>query len=190
MLGISTVTAEIIPGNSKLAASVDNYIRVYRGVVPPDVCLRIAEAHEAKQAASGYCHATSALIDIKTDSENILPWFLHGAQSILETSELKCDYGRVNRYKIGEQYGWHHDIIPSDMDKERARVLSMVVVLKETPDFAGNGTEFKDIPVVNQRPGDLMVFHPLQLHRASPPTSGCRWTVSTWVYGAPRKEEW
>ena len=79
------------------------------------------------------------------------------------------------------QYNWHLDIGP----KVLTRKLSISIPLNDEKDFSGGELQFNYGKPVTQEQvaGTAIVFPSYVLHKVSPVTKGCRYSLVTWVHG-------
>ena len=92
---------------------------------------------------------------------------------------------QISEYPVGNGYGWHVDI---GHHAAMRRKLSMTVQLSSPDEYEGGELEFK-IPALSadKNLGSLCVFPSWMLHRVKPITKGIRWSLASWVCGAPFK---
>ena len=101
---------------------------------------------------------------------------------------------QLSRYGVGEQYGWHMDILPVSLNQSM-RKLTFNVVLNE--DYAGGDFQFSwgspsapyrkrviDQPQLKKR-GRICIFPSLVWHRVKPVTEGVRYSLTGWIVGPP-----
>jgi len=90
---------------------------------------------------------------------------------------------QISEYPVGNGYGWHVDI---GHHMAIRRKLSMTVQLSPPEEYAGGELEFM-IPALaaDKGIGSLCVFPSWMLHRVKPITSGCRWSMVSWICGEP-----
>ena len=84
------------------------------------------------------------------------------------------------RYTKGQEYQWHCDATPSEMEHSK-RCVSVVLYLND--DFEGGGTEFID-KTRKAKPGEALYFPSnwTFLHRAQPITKGVKYAIVSWYH--------
>jgi PKHD-type hydroxylase len=95
-------------------------------------------------------------------------------------------YGfQLGRYRTGQGYDWH-----CDLGKQAPRrKLSVVVQLTDPKLYQGGGLEFfrteNERATSSRELGSVTIFPSFLLHRAARITDGERWSLVTWLEGAP-----
>lgn len=84
---------------------------------------------------------------------------------------------QISRYRTGESYNWHHDVIPN---RSSRRAYTLTATLQTAP---GAHIEFRDSrhTVYNLQPGEAVVFPSELHHRATAPIHGVRYAFTTWA---------
>jgi len=97
--------------------------------------------------------------------------------------ENNYDWLFINRYSVGEQYGWHldgHTYPPTDIK------ITALLNLSENP-YEGGELEIHtghitEVPEMN-RPGNMIIFPSFFLHRVTPVTKGTRTSLAFLITG-------
>jgi PKHD-type hydroxylase len=90
---------------------------------------------------------------------------------------------QISEYPVGNGYGWHVDLGAS---KTSRRKLSVTVQLSLPDEYEGGELEFlSPAETAGRKIGTLCVFPSFSLHRVRPITRGTRWSMVSWVCGAP-----
>jgi hypothetical protein len=104
--------------------------------------------------------------------------------------EPQSEFLSVMRYRPGEQYRPHFDIVPAgpDLDRNGQRIKTALLYLNE--DYEGGETQFLTPDIkVRGRTGDILVFSnvlpdgrgdPASRHAGLPVTAGEKWLASKW----------
>ena len=99
---------------------------------------------------------------------------------MVSTAELPVHWIKrpyqITRYCEGELYDWHRDWIPQWQSRSSNRSLTMVCTLQSAP---GAVLELED-HTFDLEPGWAVTFPARDLHRATAPTEGERWSMTVW----------
>lgn len=90
---------------------------------------------------------------------------------------------QFTKYEKGCYYNWHKDFGPNNFSN---RKLSAILCLSSSDEYVGGQLEFFDNanPVIASI-GNVIVFPSFELHRVTEVLSGTRYSLVTWVSGAP-----
>jgi PKHD-type hydroxylase len=90
---------------------------------------------------------------------------------------------QLSEYPVGNGYGWHVDL---GANRASRRKLSMTLQLSSPDEYEGGELEFMDpAETAGRKIGTLCVFPSFVLHRVRPITRGTRWSMVSWICGAP-----
>lgn len=175
---------------------------IFRSAVPPALCDHII-AHAAPLLGPALVYdprgtgmirdplrssATASLSPLDLDLAIVAVNRVMAAAADLP--DARGEFLSVMRYRPGEQYRPHVDIIPpgADYDRNGQRVMTALLYLNE--DYQGGETEFLAPGLkVKGRTGDIVVFSnvlgdgrgdPASRHAGLPVTSGEKWLASRW----------
>lgn len=157
-------------------------------------------ARHAEQNLFSGAHDVPARNTVKTADTKIIQWrqikqyldwsmhwvhFFNTREIGLDIFDMRdLDFINYNVYSADRQgeYQWHIDGKPGPSDIKITAVINV-----STEPFEGGDLElFTNGPVVCQeirRPGTLVIFPSLIMHRVTPVTRGVRKTISYWVMG-------
>ena len=119
---------------------------------------------------------------------NSVSWYTDDGDSLVNeirshmvsTAELPVHWVKrpyqIARYCAGELYDWHRDFIPAWQSRDSNRSLSLVCTLQSAP---GAVLELED-HTFDLEPGWAVTFPARDLHRATAPTQGERWSMTAW----------
>ena len=90
---------------------------------------------------------------------------------------------QISEYPVGNGYGWHVDL---GARRTSRRKLSLTVQLSFPDEYEGGELEFMSpAETAGTKIGTLCVFPSFAIHRVRPITRGIRWSMVSWVCGAP-----
>ena len=184
----------------RIAASPD--VVLYRGAVPLGVCAYVME-HAAPRLGPALVYdpqgggmmrdplrssATASLGPL--DLDLALVALNRRISALAGVADAQGEFLSVMRYRPGEQYRPHFDIIPPgpDFDRNGQRIKTALLYLNDG--YEGGETAFL-VPGLKVRgaPGDVLVFtnvsadgrgDPASRHAGLPVTSGEKWLASKW----------
>lgn len=109
-------------------------------------------------------------------------WYPFALSGFAEPIQLTHYHGSE-----GSHYDWHQDFGPLTLS---TRKLSLVVLLSDPSDFKGGELEMMGIPgddkkVSQLAQGTVIAFPSWEFHRVLRVTHGERWSLVSWVHGAP-----
>lgn len=167
-----------------------------RGFFSPEECKRILQLSEGlpeSDGAAGYQEKTTGIREsrIRSVSPNESnQWLYTRLQAAAFTANKLYKFEvkgfretlQIASYTGGGYFDWHVDIGPG---VSALRKLSISVQLSDDSDYTGGDLEFMGVEdaVVPRGLGDVVFFPSFLVHRVTPVTSGCRWSLVAWVHG-------
>jgi len=85
---------------------------------------------------------------------------------------------QVSQYKEGKFYSWHGDQFVNR--RTSARILTLTCTLQEAPGALFETKEHR----FDLKEGEAVIIPSTDIHRALPPISGERWSLTVWGMGA------
>ena len=115
-------------------------------------------AYSKRTSTTWYCHYSQ------------VPSLLAKAKHLMNALPLEqMEEAQIVRYRIGEEFSWHYDEIPSEqLENGGQRIATLLVYLNSLSEKGGGGTIFRDLKGVNgigeltMRPkkGSALLFFP------------------------------
>jgi PKHD-type hydroxylase len=175
----------------------DNW-QLYRGALPNDLCETIIQnslklpEQEASTFSGNNEHRKSKVrwIDSANGLAGILMPYVIRANAEAFNVNIQQEMGEMQfteyQSETNDKYDWHHDI-NWENEKHFDRKLSVVVQLTAPNTYEGGQFEFAEVqspkPVDFRQQGSVLVFPSYLQHRVTEVTSGCRYSLVSWVRG-------
>ena len=108
---------------------------------------------------------------------------LKGANQIYRFDVEGIKEMQIAKYDESEQgfFDWHMDVSPGFL----SRKISLSVPLNSPDEYEGGELEFNEgvLRTLPQKAGCVISFPSFVLHRVTPVTKGCRYSLVGWVHG-------
>jgi prolyl 4-hydroxylase len=189
-------TPAVLPTAAPLTA--DGVVRRVGGLLTPDECAHVANSARDLLAPALVADPRTGRMmphPIRTSDHAVIGPLREDVvirainQRLAAASGTPVAAGEaltVLRYRAGQQFRLHSDVLPQTRNQ---RVTTVLVYLND--DFTGGETVFPDYDLsIRPRQGDAVIFrntdaaaHPLATarHAGVPVTSGVKWLATRWI---------
>lgn len=177
---------------------LDDLIKVYPGIVPPEMCDSLVEWFDKQETVRRdskwdvdykafdevdlvqYPEMELVVSDLYQLSNAVAHEYYREVGTFFP-SNLGFEDLRMKRYNANgtDQFGWHADV--GDYASAR-RFLVMFYYLNDVAE--GGETEFHEGPKIKPAKGSVVVFPPMWMfpHRGTVPVSGPKYILSTYLH--------